>query len=130
MTSPISPDIPAVAGTVKKTANNNKREIFEDPLNIWRFENDWNVSALACCEDVKLTLCSYLCFYFVLCTLTHNIKDNICLHICVPCPFIFMRTKMRSNLRIRVSFSFFFLLIIFILFYFYNKGIYVERFRF
>lgn len=25
------------------------------PLNVFRFENEWNISCLVCCEDVKLS---------------------------------------------------------------------------
>ena len=26
-----------------------------DPLNVFRFENEWNSNLFACCEDVKLS---------------------------------------------------------------------------
>jgi hypothetical protein len=33
----------------------NSKVIIEDPLNVFRFENEWNSSAFDLCEDYKLS---------------------------------------------------------------------------
>jgi hypothetical protein len=42
-----------------KNNNNNGRvvtsENVEDPLNVFRFENDWNTPVFGCCDDCKLS---------------------------------------------------------------------------
>lgn len=47
--------------------NNNKQGhtpvITEDPLNVFRFENDWNVGVFDCCEDCKLSKLIFLIKY-------------------------------------------------------------------
>lgn len=30
--------------------------VTQDPLNVFRFENEWNASFFTCCEDIKLSL--------------------------------------------------------------------------
>ncbi len=34
---------------------NNSKVIVEDPLNVFRFENEWHSSAFDFCEDYKLS---------------------------------------------------------------------------
>lgn len=58
--------------------NNNKKEfpavITQDPLNVFRFENEWNVGLFDCCEDCKLSnfffnlfniLINYISFVYI-----------------------------------------------------------------
>ena len=85
-----------------ESARNPTEQFIEDPLNVFRFENDWNVSFCGCGEDFKLCFCTYFCWLCVFCTLMSDLRENCCTWCCVPHPLILFRTKMRSNLRIKV----------------------------
>ena len=85
-----------------RTHTKQPEGIKEDPLNIFRFENDWNASFCGCGEDLKFCLCTYFCWMCVFCTLMSDLRENCCTWCCVPHPLILFRTKMRSNLRIKV----------------------------
>ncbi|RNA44025.1 placenta-specific protein 8 -like [Brachionus plicatilis] len=77
--------------------------ITQDPLNVFRFENEWNVGIFDCCDDCRLTMCSYFCWLYMFCTLMSDLKESCCSYICIPFPLIVFRTKLRSNLRIKGS---------------------------
>ena len=113
----------------QKDAPKPQKVITEDPLNVFRFETEWSTSAFSCCEDLKLSmfkyeifkyevllvlfvfifsklgLYSYFCWTCVVCSLIQDLKESCCTFMCIPCPLIVYRMKMRSNLRIRVNYN-------------------------
>ena len=56
----------------EKIKKNEKNSVItEDPLNVFRFENDWNASFCGCGEDFRL------CDYFYFQATLMNVKLNI-----------------------------------------------------
>ena len=47
-----------------KDAPKPQKVITEDPLNVFRFENEWGTSAFSCCEDLKLSMFDYKIYFF------------------------------------------------------------------
>ena len=48
----------------QKDAPKPQKVITEDPLNVFRFENEWSTSAFSCCEDLKLSMFKYEIFKY------------------------------------------------------------------
>jgi hypothetical protein len=39
----------------KEAPKKGEKAVVEDPLNVFRFENEWNAGTFVCCEDCKLS---------------------------------------------------------------------------
>jgi hypothetical protein len=63
---------------IKKTQPQAQVAYVEDPLNVFRFENEWNASFCGCGEDFKLCFCTYFCWLCVFCTLMSDLRENCC----------------------------------------------------
>ncbi len=50
----------------KEAPKKGEKAVVEDPLNVFRFENEWNAGTFVCCEDCKLSKLSL--FYVIFLT--------------------------------------------------------------
>lgn len=50
----------------KEAPKKGEKAVVEDPLNVFRFENEWNAGTFVCCEDCKLSMFFYKLIFFII----------------------------------------------------------------
>ena len=63
----------------QKDAPKPQKVITEDPLNVFRFENEWSTSAFSCCEDLKLSMFKYKIYVFLFFLFVFIFQNQACI---------------------------------------------------